>query len=98
MIDFKNPSEIKRRVIKHKVDEGDFFTLSISALEKEEIYENNKDKSEEELIVIVLSKILCDEKGELINLSIEDLKALPDALFKDMIKACMGMVIGEKKS
>lgn len=98
MIDFRNASAIPRRITKHTVSEGDFYTKSITAFEKEQIYENNKKASEEELIVIVIGKILCDEQGKELMLTIEELKNLPDALFKDITKACMGLALGEKKS
>jgi hypothetical protein len=98
MIDFKNIDKIPRRITKHSVNEGDFYTLSISALEKEKLYDENKKKPEEEMIVIVLGKVLCDESGKLQNLSLEEFKKLPDALFKDIVNACLGQVTGEKKS
>ena len=97
MIDFKNISKIPRRITKHTVDEGDFYTCSMTSLEKEEIYDNNKKKSDEDLMVIVVAKILCDDKGSLLNLSLKDLKALPDSLFHDIVNACMGNVLGKKK-
>ena len=98
MIDFKNAKKIKKRITKHTVEEGDFFTLSISSYEKENLVEDNKDKSDEENLVIFLGAILCDEKGKGLDLSLEDFKDIPDALFQDMIKVCMNMVTGEKKS
>ena len=98
MIDFNKINEIPRRIKKHTVKEGDFYTVSMTSLEKENIYKDNKDKSEEDMVVIVIGKVLCDETGKLSNLSLKQLKSLPDALFEDIVKACMGMVVGEKKS
>jgi len=98
MIDFKNINKIPKRVTKHTVEEGDFFTVSISALEKEDLFEKNKKASQEKLLTILLGAILCDEKGELLKLSLNDLKSLPDALFQDMINVCTNKITGEKKS
>lgn len=98
MIDFKNAKSISRRVTKHTVEEGDFYTCSITALEKEDVYNKNESKPEEVLMVEVLKLILCDEDGKLLDLSLEDLKNLPDALFQDIVSAAMGNVLGEKKS
>lgn len=98
MINFKNAKKIKRRVTKHTVEEGDFFTISISCNEKEKLAEDNKDGSDEENLVVFLGATLCDEKGKGLDLSLEELFDIPDALFQDMIKVCMNMVTGEKKS
>jgi hypothetical protein len=98
MIDFKNIDKIPRRITKHTVKEGDFYTKSMTSLEKETIANKYEGGSDEEMIVAVIDKILCDDKGEELNLTLAQLKDLPDALFADITKACMGLVVGEKKS
>ena len=97
MIDFKNIDKIPRRITKHTVDEGDFYILSMSALEKEQMHENNKKATDEEMLVLLIDKVLCDAEGNKVSLSLDDLKRLPDALFADIVKATIGS-LGEKKS
>jgi len=98
MIDFTNIDKIPRRITKHTVSEGDFFTMSMTSLEKEDLHKKHKGKSEEKFMIEVISKVLCNEKGDALGLTLDQLKALPDALFRDITKACMGLVVGEKKS
>lgn len=97
MIDFKNIDRIPRRITKHTVDEGDFYITSMTALEKEQLHENNKEATDEEMLVILIDKVLCDVDGNKISLSLGELKRLPDALFTDIVKATIGS-LGEKKS
>lgn len=97
MIDFKNIDQIKRRVTKHTVEEGDFYTVSISTLEKEQLIADNKKATQEEMVVVALGAMLCDEKGKTLDLSMEELKSLPDVLFMDMARIIMQMATGKKK-
>jgi len=96
MIDFKNIDKIPRRIVKHTVKEGDFYTKSMTSFEKESISDKYKDP--EKMVVAVIDQVLCDEEGKSLNLSLSDLKALPDSLFRDITNACIGLVTGEKKS
>ena len=98
MIDFKNAGEIPRRITKHTVKEGDFFTKSMTALEKEKLLEKYKGKPENDFVVAIIKAVLCDEEGNLLNLTLKNLKSLPDVLFQDITKACLGIAAGEKKS
>jgi hypothetical protein len=97
MINFKKIDEIPRRITKHTVEEGDFYTVAISSLEKEALFEEDKEVTEKDLVKMV-ALTLCDDKGGLLKLSLKDLKSLPDALFKDIVKAVSGQMTGQKKS
>jgi len=94
MIDFKN---VKRRVKKFTVEEGDFYLKDISSAEGKEIAESAGD--DENLIMgSFLRALMCDDKGELLNLSDDDLTNIPVGLLQDIMKAVQKVMYGEKKS
>lgn len=98
MIDFKNINKIPRRIVKHTVEEGDFYTKSISALEKEEALKEFKDLPDDEMIIKMMGMVLCDEKGNLLNLTLDQFKSMGDALFADIVRAVTQSMTGQKKT
>ena len=69
MIDFKN---VKRRIKKHTVEEGDFYLKDISSAEGKVIADKAGDDAEKSMGAF-LRALMCDESGKLLNLSDEDL-------------------------
>tara|TARA_B110000908_G_C10247025_1_gene449476 strand:+ start:1336 stop:1620 length:285 start_codon:yes stop_codon:yes gene_type:complete len=94
MIDFRN---VKRRIKKHTVEEGEFFLRDISSAEAKDLAEGAGDDAEK-IIAVFLQALMCDEKGELLNLSLDDLKNVGSGLLKDVVTAVMAIIHGEKKS
>ena len=94
MIDFKN---VKRRIKKHTVEEGEFFLRDISTAEGKRIADDAGDKLDEQ-VAAFLQALMCDEQGELLNLSIDDLQNIGGSLLQDVMAAVMAIIHGEKKS
>jgi hypothetical protein len=94
MIDFRN---VKRRIKKHTVEEGDFYLRDISTAEGKQIADQAGDKLDEQ-IAAFLQALMCDEKGELLNLSIDDLQDIGGSLLHDVMAAVEAIIHGEKKS
>jgi len=94
MIDFRN---VKRRVKKHTVEEGEFFLRDITSKEGKEIAEKAGKRVDKQLAAF-LQALMCDDKGELLNLSDDELTEVPVGLMQDVTAAVSALVHGEKKS
>ena len=94
MIDFRN---VKRRVKKFEVEEGEFFLRDITSKEGKEIAEKAGKRVDKQLAAF-LQALMCDEKGELLNLSDDELTEVPVGLMQDVTAAVSALVHGEKKS
>ena len=93
MIDFRN---VKRRIKKHTVEEGEFFLRDISTAEGKKIADD-AGEDPEKLLAAFLQALMCDEKGELLNYSIDDLTNFGSMLLQDVMAAVMVIIHGEKK-
>lgn len=94
MIDF---TQVKRRVKKHTVEEGDFFLRDISSKEGKAIAEKAGESADQQ-VAAFLQALMCDEDGKLLELSQDQLSDIPVGLLKDVVKAVTAIVYGEKKS
>jgi len=94
MIDFLN---VKRRVTKHTVQEGEFFLLDISSAEGKVIAEGAGDNAEK-IMASFLRALMCDKEGKLLNYTDEQLTQIGTSLLRDVTKAVFSIVYGEKKS
>ncbi len=98
MIDFRKKIT---RIKKYSVEEGDFYLKVLSSAEIKKVYSDNEDNEKESSIESIMKNLidisLCDEKGDLILLTIEELEELPRSLVKDIADALQNM-LGEKKS
>jgi hypothetical protein len=94
MIDFKN---VKRRIKKHTVEEGDFYLKDISSAEGKAIAEKAGDEVDNQMACF-LQALMCDESGKLLKLSTDELAGIPVGLLQDIMKAVMAIMYGEKKS
>lgn len=94
MIDFRNT---KRRIKKFEVEEGEFFLRDISSKEGKEISKKAGKKDDQQLAAF-LKALMCDEKGELLNLTDDELTEIGIGLMQDVVKAVSAVIHGEKKS
>ncbi len=94
MIDFKN---VKRRIKKHTVEEGDFYLRDISSAEGKVIADKAGDDTEKAMGAF-LRALMCDESGELLKLSDKNLSEIPVGLLQDIMQAVQSLMYGEKKS
>jgi len=94
MIDFKN---VKRRIKKHTVEEGDFYLKDISSAEGKRIAEKSGDKIDVQMAAF-LQALMCDKEGKLLELSTDELAGIPVGLLQDIMKALSVIMYGEKKS
>jgi hypothetical protein len=94
MIDF---TKVKRRVKKHTVEEGDFYLRDISSKEGKDIAKKAGKKVDLQ-VAAFLRSMMCDEKGELLNYTDDQLSEIPVSLMQDVVAAVTALVYGEKKS
>ena len=94
MIDFRN---VKRRIKKHTVEEGEFFLRDISSAEGKKIADK-AGEDPEKILADFLQALMCDEQGEPLNLSVDELKNVGGSLLQDVMAAVMVIIHGEKKS
>jgi hypothetical protein len=94
MIDF---TKVKRRIKKHTVVEGDYYLIDISSKEGKDISKKAGKRVDQQLAAF-LQALMCDEKGELLKLSEDQLADIPIGLLQDVTAAVTAIVYGEKKS
>ena len=93
MINFKNHKIIK----KIDFDSESYYLLDKSEAEYSRILQANSDDPEA-LMLELWSVMLCDEKGELVSLSEDDIKEVPILLKRDICDNIQKIMVGEKKS
>jgi hypothetical protein len=97
MINFKSLKVIK----KLSLDQGDIYFLDLSTASIKRLTESElkkKKPDQEKLILVLLGAMLCDEKGKLLNLSIEDYEEMPKSIFVEIVNFSQSLAMGEKKS
>lgn len=100
MIDFNNIKKVVR-VKKYKIEEGEFFLLDLSSAQISRLSEseNKKKKPDTEKIFMALTKaMICDEKGNLLNLDLEVFEDMPKSMLTEIMLEVQSLILGEKKS
>ncbi len=100
MIDFNNIQNIIR-VKKFELEEGEFFLRDLSSAEIAKISdsENKKKKPDMEKIFMSLtSAMMCNEKGDLLNLSKATFEKMPKSMLVEILSEVKNLISGQKKS
>jgi len=100
MIDFNNIKKIVR-VRKLELKEGDVFLRDLSSAEITRLSDSEYKKKKpdmEKILTSLLSAMICDEKGELLNLDIKVFEEMPKSMLEEIMLEVQSIITGEKKS
>ena len=100
MIDFNNIKKIVR-VRKLELKEGDVFLRDLSSAEITRLSDSEYKKKKpdmEKILTSLLSAMICDEKGELLNLDIKVFEEMPKSMLEEIMIEVQSIITGEKKS
>jgi len=100
MIDFNNIKKVVR-VKKYKIEEGEFFLLDLSSAQISRLSDSEYKKKKpdmEKIFKALTSAMICDEKGNLLNLDLEVFEDMPKSMLAEIMLEVQALILGEKKS
>jgi hypothetical protein len=100
MIDFNNIKKIVR-IRKLELEEGEVFLRDLSSAEIARLSDSEYKKKKpdmEKIFKSLLSAMMCDEKGKLLNLEMEVFENMPKSMLAEIMLEVQSIITGEKKS